>query len=465
MTQTKPGTTTSLTGKWKSYPAYKDSGVEWLGKIPEHWEVQRLKNTIQTCQNGIWGDEPTNDTRDIVCIRVADFDRTRNRVNGTHPTLRSIPLNQRQGRELKSGDLLLEKSGGGELQPVGVVVLYDLDNLAVCSNFIARMPANEGFDSSFLCYLHSMLYSVRVNTRSIKQNTGIQNLDGYAYLCEQVNIPPLPEQHTIATFLDRETAKINTLIAKKERLIELLQEKRAALISQAVTKGLDPTVPMKDSGVEWLGEIPAHWEALQLKRRWRVIDCKHRTATYTDDGIPIVSTTEVKPGRLNLENTRLTSEAEFLDLSEGRLPKRGDIIYSRNASVGSAAYVDTYERFCMGQDVCLITSINQDQLFLSYLLDSSVVRGQLDALMVGSTIQRINVGQIQHFWVNCPPQDEQHAIATYLDHETAKIDALISRIREGIEKLKEYSTALISAAVTGKIDVRGEIAPSDDMDL
>jgi type I restriction enzyme S subunit len=139
----------------------------------------------------------------------------------------------------------------------------------------------------------------------------------------------------------------DALIEAKRRLIALLEEKRAVLISQVVTKGLDPDVPMKDSGIEWLGEIPAHWEAIELRRGWDVRDCKHRTAEYVfADGIPIVSTTEIKPGRLSLENTRLTTLEDFLDLTEGgRLPQCGDIIYSRNASLGSAAYVDTNEQF------------------------------------------------------------------------------------------------------------------------
>jgi type I restriction enzyme, S subunit len=452
MTLTKQDVTTSLTGKWKSYPAYKDSGVEWLGEIPEHWEVRRLKFVAKFFGGGtpskenldFWsGDIPWVSPKDMKAEIIYDAE--------DHIT--EYALEHSATRLIQPGAVLIVVRSGilKHSIPVAINVQPVALNQDMKALVVEPFLKAEYLGSLIRGHQHALLMEWR------KEGATVESVEFELLANTPCLVPVLSEQHSIATFLDRETAKINTLIAKKERLVELLQEKRAALINQAVTKGLDPTVSMKDSGIEWLGKIPAHWEALQLKRRWRVIDCKHRTATYTDDGIPIVSTTEVKPGRLNLENTRLTSEAEFLDLSEGRLPKRGDIIYSRNASVGSAAYVDTYERFCMGQDVCLITSINQDQLFLSYLLDSSVVRRQLDALMVGSTIQRINVGQIQHFWVNCPPQDEQHAIATFLDHETAKIDALISRIREGIEKLKEYSTALISAAVTGKIDVRGTV--------
>jgi len=272
-------------------------------------------------------------------------------------------------------------------------------------------------------------------------------------------VPSTAEQGSIAKFLDRETAKIDALRAKKERLIELLEEKRAALITRVVTNGLDPNVRMKDSGVEWLGKIPAHWEVGQLRRFWSLADCLHKTPEYVVDGIPIVSTTEVKPGRIRLDGPRKVSQADYDHMTRaGRRPRRGDVIYSRNASLGSGAYIDTDEPFCMGQDVCLITSRDRDQLYLSYQLNSPIVLGQIEALAVGSTFDRINVAQIKEFGVACPPREEQRAIADFLDRENSKIDELTAKVREGINKLKEYRTALISAAVTGKIDVREQIS-------
>ena len=250
--------------KYRRYAEYKDSGVEWLGEAPAHWEVDRLKWTVNGCINGIWGDEPDGKS-DVICIRVADFDRVRNRVRDGDYTVRYIPVPQRNGRLLQSGDLLIEKSGGGDQQPVGAVVLFEYEFDAVSSNFVARMPVRRGMNPNFLCYLHAALYSIRLNTCSIKQNTGIQNLDSSAYLDEKIALPPREDQDAIADFLDRETAQIDALIAKQERLIAVLQEKRQALISHAVTKGLNPDAPMKDSGVEWLGEVPAHWKVKRLK--------------------------------------------------------------------------------------------------------------------------------------------------------------------------------------------------------
>jgi type I restriction enzyme S subunit len=158
-----------------------------------------------------------------------------------------------------------------------------------------------------------------------------------------------------------------------------------------------------------------------------------------------------------LKGSRKTTENVYLNLIEGRFPRKGDLIYSRNASLGFAAYVDTDEKFCMGQDVCLISSTQQNQLFLMYQLNCPVVLSQLDIEMKGSTISRINVRQIIQLIIVCPPPVEQLEIAISLDQKTAHIDTLIERVLYSINLLKEYRTALISAAVTGKIDVRDEV--------
>ena len=216
----------------------KPSGVDWLGNVPAHWEVRRLKDSVSDSINGVWGAEP-NGLDDLPCVRVADFDRQRFRVRMDKPTLRAIAPHERRRRILKSGDLLLEKSGGGDRQPVGVMMLYDHDLPAVCSNFIARLSVSVGFDPVFLTFLHSTLYAIRLNTRSIKQTTGIQNLDSSAYLGETVSFPPLPEQTAIAAHLDEATAAIDAAIDTARRQTEFMREYRASLIAHVVTGKLD----------------------------------------------------------------------------------------------------------------------------------------------------------------------------------------------------------------------------------
>ena len=220
------------------HPKLKPSKIEWLGEVPEHWDVDRIKWSTKGTINGIWGDEP-NGANDLICIRVTDFDRERFLVVDEPPTLRAVEIAQRKKRLLHKGDLLIEKSGGGEKQLVGCVVYFDHEFEAVCSNFVARMPTSRGHVPRYWSYVHAALYAGRLNYPAVKQTTGIQNLDSAAYLETKVTYPPSEEQRAIADFLDRETEKIYTSVAKIKTAIERLQEYRTALITAAVTGKID----------------------------------------------------------------------------------------------------------------------------------------------------------------------------------------------------------------------------------
>jgi type I restriction enzyme S subunit len=248
------------------------------------------------------------------------------------------------------------------------------------------------------------------------------------------------EQRAIADFLDAETARMDALIAKKRHLTELLEERY-----QTWLRGQ-------------LGELSV--QVLPLKRRWRVIDCKHRTPSYVaGNGFPVVSPGDVEPGRLDLDRAhRFVDEADYLDLTDGgRKPRRGDIIYSRNASIGIAAYVDTDRPFCMGQDVCMITSEDQDQLYLSYVLNSIGV-DQLEVEKLGTTFSRINVAQILELRVPAPHPGYQRELASEFDRERRRVDQLTSALAHQIDLLVERRQALITATVTGELNVAQSIA-------
>lgn len=217
----------------------KASGVEWLGAIPVHWSVQRLASTIARARNGVWGAEPEGGSEDLRCVRVADFDRPRQRIHDRAHTRRKLSASERAGRVLRSGDLLLEKSGGGEKSPVGFVVLYDRDEPAVCSNFVARVQLREGMDPTFWTYVHGALYRLRITEKSLKQSTGIQNLDQSAYFNEYVAVPPYEEQCAISDYLERRSGEIDAAIGTARRGVQLARERRAALISAAVTGKID----------------------------------------------------------------------------------------------------------------------------------------------------------------------------------------------------------------------------------
>ncbi|MGW5322545.1 hypothetical protein [Rhodococcus pyridinivorans] len=217
----------------------KESEVQWMGTVPIHWLVDRIKNSVESARNGIWGSEPDGGDDDIRCVRVADFDRPQLAIHDRDVTFRKVTLSEREGRILQRGDLILEKSGGGDKNPVGFVVLYDAEEPAVCSNFVARVRLARGQCPKFWTYVHHCLYQSRLTYPSIKQNTGIQNLDQQSYFNERVAFPPLDEQEQIVSFLDSQCARIDALIAKSTEMIETLREYRSALITDAVTGKID----------------------------------------------------------------------------------------------------------------------------------------------------------------------------------------------------------------------------------
>jgi type I restriction enzyme S subunit len=448
------------------YPAYKESGVEWLGRVPEHWRVDRLKASILSCRNGIWGDEAQDDENDIPCVRVADFDRQKLHVRLQQPTIRNVTEKERAHRLLKRGDLLLEKSGGGENQPVGCVVLYDDDQPAVCSNFVAKVEMAPSMDSSYWRYVHAAAYAVRLTIGSINQTSGIQNLDQDRYFNERAAFPPEQEQTAIGEFLDRETAKIDALVAEQEQLITLLKEKRQAVISHAVTKGLDPSVPMKDSGVEWLGVVPKHWRVMPIRLAARLesghTPSRSRPDWWVDCNIPWFSLADVwqirEAGRdVIYETKELVSELGLANSSARLLPK-GTVMLSRTASVGFAAI--------MGVDMATTQDFANwvcgDELLPEFLLAVfKAMKPEFQRLMMGSTHNTIYMPDIQAFRFALPSLDDQRAVVTHLSERLQAMDKLIDEAVLSIELLRERRSALISAAVTGQIDVRG-LAPAQE---
>jgi type I restriction enzyme S subunit len=266
-------------------------------------------------------------------------------------------------------------------------------------------------------------------------------------------IPLIDEQHGVVTFLDRETARIDALIAKKERLIELLQEKRTALITHAVTKGLDPTVPMKDSGVEWLGEIPAHWKPTKIKRLYRQTKRQgHQDLTvlsvYREHGVIEKSSRD--------DNFNRTPE----DLSTYQLVEIDDLVINKMKAWQGSLGVSTYSGITSPDYIVYSPSHSANSRFLHYFLRNKLLAQVY--LTISNGIRpsqwRLEPEHFENLAVFIPPIAEQVALCAYLDSAAGKTDALVESIASGLDRLKEYRTALISAAVTGKIDVRDELA-------
>ena len=444
------------------YPEYKDSGVEWLGKVPGHWGVDRLKRSTVSTKNGAWGDEPKQDVNDIPCVRVADFDRQALRVQLDEPTIRNIVESERVGRVLVQGNLLLEKSGGGEGQPVGCVVLYDDPRPAVCSNFVARVQIAPGMKSSFWRYVHAAAYAVRLNTRSIKQTSGIQNLDASQYLDECAGFPPFLEQTQIAAFLDCETAKIDALVAEQRQLMALLKEKRQAVISHAVTRGLDPDAPMKPSGIEWLGDVPEHWEVKPMRMIANVVrGASPRPAGdpryFGGDSVPWVTV-----GEITKDDDVYLTETEFFLTQEGatqsNLFKSDTLIYSNSGATLGVPKVLKIDACANDGVVAFLNLKNRVQAEFLYHYLASITDSIREKVKQGSGQPNLNTDIVKDLRFGLPPSAEQKLIVARITALANEFRALTAEAQRAIDLLQERRAALISAAVTGQIDVRNLVA-------
>ena len=444
--------------RYKVYPDYKDSSVEWLGDIPAQWDIIQLKRCVNGCVNGIWGSEPENDSNNTIVIRVADFERSRLSIKESGFTYRKIEEKDKSSRKLISGDLLLEKSGGGEKTLVGQVVLFDKPFEAVTSNFVAKMTPHPSYDSRYLNYVFCRFYSSKINYCSIKQNTGIQNLDSNAYLSEKFGIPYKNEQIQIANFLNHETSKIDTLIEKQKQLIKLLKEKRQAVISHAVTKGLNPDAPMKDSGVEWLGEVPEHWEVKRLKS---LVKIRKRIAGSL--GYDILSITQKG---IKIKDI-ISGEGQLsMDYSKYQIVNKGDFAMNHMDLLTGFVDISNYDGVT-SPDYRVFTLEDKNSISEYYLYFMQM--GYINKLFFPFGQGAAHIGRwrlpteaFNEFCAPCPPELEQKSISSFIQSNLEKINHLEEKARNAIGLMQERRTALISAAVTGKIDVRGWKKPGDN---
>ena len=429
----------------KRYPEYKDSGVGWIGDMPKNWKVTKIKHTLSNLIGGVWGIEPQGNENDIYCIRVADFDYVQLTLSTYNLTLRNISPKERSKRILRNNDLLIEKSGGGEKTPVGRTIMFDggIPRLSVSSNFISKVSVKS--DSCFpkyLLYCLNSMYQLGLTRKHIKQSTGLQNLDIDSYFQEKIPFSSLVQQTQIANFLDRKPQQIDDLISVKERKIKLLQEYRASLIQQAVTKGLDPDVEMKQSGVEWIGEIPAHWQTKPVWMMFRL----GRGRVISNEKIGD------NPGHYPVYSSQTENDGimGYIDTYEFN----GDYItWTTDGAKAGTVFYRTGKFNCT--NVCGTLSPSSQDVNLRFfahalnIVTSRFVRHDINPKLMNNVMAQIRV--------QVPPLTEQDKIANFLDRKTKQIDELRSTEEQSIKLLKEYRQSLISAVVTGKIDVRGEV--------
>jgi type I restriction enzyme S subunit len=430
------------------YPEYKDSGINLLEAVPAHWDLKRFKRIF--CER-----EARSESGAEILLSVSAYTGVTPRSEVIDDGDHLSRADSLEGYKICFKNDLVMNIMLAWNRGLAFTEYYGIVSPAYCVFFVI-----DGSEPKFLNYLvrsnEYTLYFKAYSSGVIDSRLRIYPDTFGRLFCA---LPPLPEQTQIAAFLDRETAKIDALVAEQRRLMALLKEKRQAVISHAVTRGLNPHAPLKPSGIEWLGDVPEHWEVGPLKRYWRVTDCKHVTAEFVDEGIPLASIREVQSRWVELESAKCTTEHFYELLIEGgRQPLPGDLIFSRNATVGEVAQVHTaHPRFAMGQDVVLLRKLMQTYSsdYLQHVIRSPIIILQLANMMIGSTFKRINVEEIRSFVMPSPPPTEQAAIASFLETESTKFDTLTTEAQRAIDLLQERRTALISAAVTGQIDVRG----------
>lgn len=438
-----------MIGRYKAYPEYKDSGVEWVGDIPASWTVKPTFSVFDpSVKKNIEGQESTVLSLSYGNIVERDVDTNFGLLPESFNTYQIV----------RDGDLILrltDLQNDKKSLRVGLV-----KQTGIITSAYLKLRSNQSIDSRFA---HRLLHSYDTTKVFYGMGGGLrQSMKFEDFRRLPILVPPLEEQQKIANFLDHETAKIDTLIAKQEKLIELLKEKRQAVISHAVTKGLNPQAPMKDSGVEWLGEVPEHWEISSLKYFASIQGgYAFNSNEFVDSGVQILRIGNVYQNRLALERQpTFVNDTLYNQLPDFRVTK-GDILMSLTGTLGKRDYgfavkVDLDGHYLLNQRVAKITPVSQKIIrsFLLNVLWSESYLTQLYALPSGTKQANLSNSDVLRNIVAVPPsKKEQQEIALYVEEKLTKLDDLTKLATEAILLMKERKTALISAAVTGKIDV------------
>lgn len=432
-----------------AYPEYKDSGVPWLGNVPTHWSTAKIKHTYRFSTG--WTPPSGRDDyygNDHLWANISDLGERY--IGDTAKGISDLAV-----RELDMA-----------VSPAGSLLFSFKLSLGLMSFTTTPMFTNEAIASFQPDHSHSLQFAYYAFPIYIVANA-TENIYGAKMLNQErirsapICLPSLDEQQAIAAFLDRETAKIDALVAEQERLIALLKEKRQAVISHAVTKGLDPNAPMKDSGIEWLGEIPAHWETGRLGQLTSKIGSGKTPSggaeIYVEEGVLFLRSQNIYDEGLDWREVVRIPNAIDEEMRSTRVAK-GDILLNiTGASLGrTCLFVGVDEPANVNQHVCIIRLASLDRLqFVAMAMKSTQTKAQIDAAQNGAAREGLNFAQIARLAIALPPAEEADAIVREVGEQSEALGRLAKDAETAIELLRERRAALISSAVTGKIDVRG----------
>lgn len=410
------------------YEKYKDSGVAWIGKVPEHWEVKRLKYVV--AEKLMYGANEASEFEDLNMpryIRITDFGD-----NGVlrNDTYKSLPFEIAKDYFLKEGDILFARSGA----TVGKTFQFkNYEGKACFAGYLIKATADARVLASDFLYLYTKSSGYENWKNSIFIQATIQNIGADKYNQLEIPLPPLPEQTAIARYLDQKTTEIDQLIAQKERLLALWEEEKTALINQAVTRGLDAGVKMKDSGVAWLGEVPEHWEVKRLKYVgfFRSGEGITSEMILPEGDFPVFGGNGIR-GFYN----QFTHEGAFI------------LIGRQGALCGNIKYGNG--KFWASEHAVVVHPLTEyDVVYLGELLRCM----NLNQYSVAAAQPGLAVEMIKNLKIPFPKIDEQREIRKFIETQTAHIQQQMDQTRKLIELLKEYRATLISEVVTGKIKI------------
>ncbi|MGD2399349.1 restriction endonuclease subunit S [Escherichia coli] len=435
------------------YEVYKDSGVEWIGKIPEHWNLKSLKRVVKEHSGNGFPIELQGQAGDIPFLKVSDLscegilvDKSSNRVS--HKVVQKQKWNI-----VPAGSLVTAKIGEALRKNHRKLLAYDsiIDNNCIAFECVK-------IEKKYNFYLHLVIdFDWFVNPGAVP------SISVSKYKSQKVVVPSMKEQVLIANFLDKKIALIDEAISIKEKQISLLKERKQIIIQQAVTQGLDPNVPMKDSGVDWIGDIPAHWGCTAVKRLLDIpiTDGPHTTPQLHDEGIPFISAEAIKGGEINFDKKRgYINEKDYLLFSNKYTPKVNDIYMVKSgATTGRVAIVRTEMKFTIWSPLAVfrVDKNKLNPLYLYYFLQSYSFLKGVELSWSFGTQQNIGMGVLGNLFALAPPLEEQQLIVNSIEPHFREIDIASEQVYQQIEKLKEYKTTLINSAVTGKIKITPEM--------
>lgn len=437
----------------KKYNSYKDSGIEWIGEIPSHWEVKKVNYCFEQIGSGTTptaGQPEYYENGNFNWLQTGDLNDSE--IFETSKKITQEALNEYSTLKFYPENSLVIAMYGATIGKTGLLKIESTTNQACC---VLSKPKKLNYKFSFY-----WLNYVKPHVISLSYGGGQPNINQEQIRSLKIQCPPLSEQTAIAAYLDRKTAEIDALIADKKRLLALYEEEKTAIINQAVTKGINPDVPMKDSGIEWLGEIPAHWEVKRLKmivsKIGSGITPSGGASVYLTSGIPLLRSQNIHFDGLKLDDVAFISEEIDESMSNSRI-QDGDVLLNiTGASIGRCFFVPVgFGRGNVNQHVCIIRPIIKkiDTLYLNMLMRSEIGQIQIKLQQTGANREGLNFEQLKNFILPIPHVNEQQSIVRHIETECARIDAHIARTTALIELLTEYRTALISEVVTGKINV------------